>query len=97
MSPHFEVGLPGSVVAFKTLTLLLGGLITYFSYRAYRRTGSPALRALAIGFGLVTTGSLLAGITNLFVEVDLAVSLAIESGLTTFGFAVIVYSLYTQS
>lgn len=96
MSPH-TFTLPTSVVAFKTLTLLLGGLITYFSYRAYDRTGSPALRALAIGFGLVTTGSLLAGVTNLFIEVPVYVSLAIESGLTTAGFAVIVYSLYTQN
>jgi hypothetical protein len=96
MSPHIDIGLPSVVVAFKTMTLLLGGLITYFSYRAYKRTGSPALRALAIGFGFVTVGALLAGVTDIFVEVPINLTLAIESGLTTLGFAVIVYSLYAQ-
>jgi len=96
MSPHFDIGLPSAVVAFKTMTLLLGGLITYFSYRAYKRTGSPALRALAIGFGFVTIGALLAGVTDIFVDVPINLTLAIESGLTTLGFAVIVYSLYAQ-
>ncbi|QCC49981.1 DUF7521 family protein [Halapricum salinum] len=96
MSPHFDIGLPSAVVAFKTMTLLLGGLITYFSYRAYKRTGSPALRALAIGFGFVTIGALLAGVTDVFVDVPINLTLAIESGLTTLGFAVIVYSLYAQ-
>ncbi|QSG12267.1 DUF7521 family protein [Halapricum desulfuricans] len=96
MSPH-TFTLPPSAIAFKTLTLILGGLITYLSYRAYRRTGSPALRALSIGFGLVTTGALLAGVTNILLhDISIGVSLAIESGLTTAGFAVIVYSLYTQ-
>jgi len=96
MSPHFDYGLPSAVVAFKTMTLLLGGLITYFSYRASKRTGSPALRALAIGFGFVTVGALLAGVTDVFVDVPISLTLAIESGLTTLGFAVIVYSLYAQ-
>ena len=95
MSPHSITPMV-SVIAFKTLTLLLGGLITYFSYRAYRRTGSPALRALALGFGIVTTGSLLGGVTNLVIDGPLEASLLIESGLMTVGFAVIVYSLYTQ-
>jgi len=99
MSPHTHI-LPPTAIAFKTLTLILGGLITYFSYRAYRRTQAPSLRAFAIGFGLVTAGSLLAGVSNLllnqFIEVPIYVSLTIESGLTMAGFGVIVYSLYTQ-
>jgi hypothetical protein len=96
MSPHIDIGLPSAVVAFKTMTLLLGGLITYFSYRAYRRTGSPALRALAIGFGFVTIGAMIAGVTDQLTNLPINATLAIESGLTTVGFAVIVYSLYAQ-
>jgi hypothetical protein len=87
---------PLIVTALKTLTLLLGGLITFYSYRAYTRTGSKALRALAIGFGLVTLGALLAGVTDQILGLAINTSLVIESALTALGFGVIVYSLYAQ-
>jgi hypothetical protein len=87
---------PFIVTALKTLTLLLGGLITFYSYRAYARTGSKALRALAIGFGLVTLGAILAGVTDQVLGLALNTSLVIESALTALGFSVIVYSLYAQ-
>lgn len=83
-----------AVVMLKTLTLFLGGLITYFSYRAYRRTAARSLGALALGFGFVTVGSLLAGVADLVLGTRLAVGLLIESVLIAIGFAVIVYSLY---
>ena len=84
------------VVALKTITLLLGGLITYFALKAYRRTGSPALRALAIGFGFVTFGAFLAGIADQGLGIDRSFVLVIESALTAIGFAVITYSLYVD-
>lgn len=84
------------VVALKSLTLVLGGLITYYSYRAYRRTGSRPLRALAIGFGIVTLGALLAGVADLLPGIEQNVALAVESGFTVLGFAVIVYSLFVD-
>ena len=85
------------VIVFKTLTLVIGGLITFFAGKAYRRTGSPALRALAIGFGLVTLGAMLAGAADQFVGTpDRTAALAIESLLTTAGFGVILYSLYAD-
>ncbi|WP_435066603.1 DUF7521 family protein [Haloplanus sp. C73] len=89
---HLDVAL----VAVKTGTLALGGLITYLSLKAHRRTGSPALRALAVGFGLVTVGALLAGVGHQFTSLELAHSVVIESALTFLGFAVIVYSLYVD-
>jgi hypothetical protein len=85
-----------AVIALKTLTLLLGGVITYLSFKAYRRTGSNALRALALGFGFVTLGSLLAGVSDQVVRLDTGAVLLIESALAAVGFAVIVYSLYTE-
>lgn len=90
------------VVIAKSLTLVLGGLVTYFSYRAYRRTGSPALRSLAIGFGIVTVGAILAGILDqilpfIYADFDnFLFGVFVESWLTAIGFAVIVYSLYTD-
>ncbi|WP_132058796.1 DUF7521 family protein [Halorussus amylolyticus] len=84
------------VVALKTITLLLGGLITYFAFKAYRRTGSPALRALSLGFAVVTLGAFLAGIADQATGIDRSFVLVIESGLTALGFAVITYSLYVD-
>ena len=90
MSPQITT----AVTILKTLTLLLGGLITYHSFTAYRRTASRALRALALGFGFVTVGALLAGIVDQLVSVDPSIALIVESIFTTAGFAIILYSLY---
>jgi hypothetical protein len=88
--------LPTLVAGLKTLTLALGGLVTYFAYKAYSRTESSALRALTIGFGLVTLGALLAGVADQFLVDDRNVALVVESLLTAAGFAVITYSLYVS-
>ena len=85
-----------AIVAMKTITLLLGGLITYFSFRAYRRTDSVALGALAAGFGVITGGSILAGSLNLLLGVDLQYSVLLQSVATALGFAVITYSVYAE-
>lgn len=90
------VSVTALVVALKTVTLTLGGLITYFTYRAYRRTDSPALRALAVGFGIVTLGAFLAGIADQVLGVDRTTVLVIESTLTAVGFGVITYSVYVE-
>lgn len=86
--------IPLLVIAFKTLTLCLGGFITYLAAKAARKTGSPGLRYLAVGFGTVTLGSLLAGTADQALAVDTGTALTVESGLTTVGFCVIAYSLY---
>ncbi|MFB6160729.1 MAG: hypothetical protein ABEJ61_06085 [Haloferacaceae archaeon] len=85
-----------AVVALKTLTLVLGGSITVYAHRAHRRTGSDALRALAVGFGTVTLGALLAGIVDRLLPLDPNLALAVESLFTTVGFAVILYSLFVE-
>jgi len=84
------------VIALKTLTLALGGLITFFAFKAYRRTGSPALRALTIGFGIVTLGALLAGVADQALNLRRSTVLVIESALSAVGFAAIAYSLYAD-
>ena len=87
---------PNLIVAFKTVTLLLGGLITYFAFKAYRRTGSSALRALSVGFGIVTAGALLAGLVDQVLHYQALDALLVESALTVVGFAIILYSLYAE-
>ncbi|MFB6073360.1 MAG: hypothetical protein ABEJ88_10400 [Halobacterium sp.] len=84
------------LIALKTITLLLGGMVTYFAAKAWQRTGSPALRSLAIGFGFVTLGALLAGVADQFLGVERTFAVLTESALTAVGFAVIVYSLYAD-
>ncbi|MFB6352943.1 MAG: hypothetical protein ABEJ92_02545 [Halobacteriales archaeon] len=85
-----------AVVVLKTLTLVLGGTITYLAFKAFRRTGSAALRSLTLGFGLVTLGALLAGFVDQLAGFRTDAALVVESALTVAGFAVIVYSLYVD-
>lgn len=94
MSPH-EATIPTAIIAVKTLTLILGGLITYLAFKAYRRTNARSLAVLSMGFGIVTLGTLLAGVADQFLHLGFTMSLLIESSLIAIGFAVIVYSLYT--
>lgn len=92
MSPHFNL-----VVTLKALSLVMGGLITYFAYSAYQRTGALALRALAVGFGIVTLGALAAGLVDQLLGPDArTTALLVESALTATGFGVILYSLYAE-
>lgn len=92
MSP----ALTTTVVVLKTLTLVIGGSITFYAFKASRNNGSAALRALALGFGIVTLGALLAGIVDQLLPLDPTVSFVVESLFTTVGFAVILYSLYVE-
>lgn len=84
------------IIVTKSIILLLGGLVTSLSYKAYRRTHAAALRALAIGFGIVTLGALLAGAAHQLLGVSLASGIFINSLLTALGFVIITYSLYVE-
>ncbi|RXK49359.1 DUF7521 family protein [Halorientalis pallida] len=85
------------LTAAKVVTLLFGGTLTLLSGRAYRRTGSPALRALAVGIGLVTAGAILGGALHQVVGLPLEASATVQSVFTAIGFGVLTYSLYTES
>ncbi|MGQ3328333.1 DUF7521 family protein [Halorubrum sp. FL23] len=84
------------IIVAKTAILVLGGSITYYALRAYGRTGNPSLRALAIGFGIVTVGALIGGVSHQIIGSTLAVGIAINSLLTAVGFGVVVYSLIVK-
>ena len=84
------------IIVAKTAILLLGGSITYYALRAFRRTGDPSLRALGIGFGIVTAGAVLGGVFDQLIDAGFEMGVAINSVLTAIGFAVIVYSLYVE-
>ena len=84
------------LVVTKTVTLILGALITFLAYRAYRRQRARALRALMVGFGLVTAGSALGGALYHVADVGFTLGVSIESLVTAAGFGVLVYSLYVS-
>ncbi|MFT4889690.1 MAG: hypothetical protein ACI9YT_000601 [Halobacteriales archaeon] len=84
------------VVFAKTVTLVFGGIITFYTFRAFRRTGSPALRSLTVGLGLLTLGALLSGGTHTLVGGSTAIGIGINSTLMAAGFASMTYSLYVR-
>ncbi|MCL9813794.1 DUF7521 family protein [Natranaeroarchaeum aerophilus] len=98
MSPHETAGaeVTTALAIVKTLILILGTIITYYAFKAYRRTQSTALGALALGFGAITLGSFLAGVATDILGVPLAAGILIESLLVLVGFAIIAYSLYAR-
>ncbi|RQH01836.1 DUF7521 family protein [Natrarchaeobius oligotrophus] len=95
MSPDASTtGVEIALAVVKTLLLVVGGVITFFAYRAYRRTRQSPLGYLAVGFGLVTAGLVLAGMLYEILGVALGTGLLLESLLMLAGFLVIAYSLY---
>ena len=98
------VHIPGSqigIVVSKTLILVLGGLISYFSFKAYRRTGTPQHWWLTLGFGVITLGAILGGVLDIAVEMYLGedllyTSVFVSSTMTAAGLGVILYSLYVR-
>lgn len=95
---HFATApvLATALIVVQTAILVLGGLITYFSFKAYRRTGESSLRALTVGFGIVTFGAIVAGVLDLILDLNLVVGVLVDSVLTLIGFAIITYSLYVE-
>lgn len=97
MSPHIgDTEITIAITIVKTLVLLVGSVITYFAFKAYRRTRQSALGYLAAGFGIVTLGLVLAGTGYELLGVDFEVGILIESLLVLVGFSIIAYSLYVQ-
>jgi|APHM01.1.fsa_nt_gi hypothetical protein len=89
----------GTAIAVTKLgTLVLGGLISYLGWQAYARTGAAPLRALAVGFAIVTAGAAVGGVVDQFVFTAQSTlwGILISSVLTLVGFGVITYSLYME-
>lgn len=82
------------LIVANTLIVVLGTTITYLATRAVRRTGSSALQSLALGFGFLTLGGIIAGFLNQFMGVGLRRAFLLQSLLTALGLAVLTKSLY---
>lgn len=81
------------IAAANALSLAFGASITWFAFRAFRRTGLRALGGLSLGIGLVTLGMVLGGFLHQFTGLPLLSSLAIQSTCVALGFAVLAGSL----
>lgn len=84
------------IIIVKTLILISGGVVTYFAYKAYRRTGQRSIGLLSLGFAFITVGLLLAGLFTQVLAFPLRVSILIESSLVLIGMLIIAYSLYDK-
>ncbi|WP_226482208.1 DUF7521 family protein [Natrinema amylolyticum] len=79
-----------------TATMLTGGAVAALAYRAFRRTGAAALRAVAAGFGVIVAGSVLGGGVHL-VGGAVGLGVALQSAITALGFGLLLYSLYAET
>ncbi|WP_181692271.1 hypothetical protein [Natronomonas sp. LN261] len=88
-----DFGIRFTIVVTKTLIFLVGGVVTYLAFSAYRRTNDRSLGFLTAGFGLIVIGVLLAGFTFELLNVTFRVGVLIESLFILSGLSIIAYSL----
>ena len=92
---HSTIGLEVqlAIAVVKTLILVVGGVVTYLAFSAYRRTYDRSLGFLSVGFGFIMVGVLLAGLTFELLSVSLGVGILIESLFVLIGLSIIALSL----
>ncbi len=84
------------IVGAHTVIFVFGGTITVFAYRAFTRTGSKRLKALAVGFGVSTVGTLVSLGGHQLGLLALLYAVALQSLAIAAGFVVLAYSLQTS-
>lgn len=77
----------------RVVVLGLGVAITYYSFRAFQRTGARYLRDASLGFAIITVGVFVEGVLFEFAGLDLTVVHIIESIALGLGFLVLLISL----
>ncbi|MFG1530543.1 MAG: hypothetical protein AAFA34_04645 [Thermoplasmata archaeon] len=73
--------------------LVVGAIIAIQSFRAYRRTRSPALALLGLGFVLISVAAAVAGVLYELFSQDLLTAWVAFSTFDLAGFLVILYSI----
>lgn len=77
----------------KTIAVLLGLLLTWFAWRAYRIKRERTLLGLAIGMGVLTLSAIAEGAVYNFLNWPLVASQTVGALTTVGGFGVMLYSL----
>lgn len=86
-----------AIVSANTVTLVVGGFVTLLAHRAHRRTGSGSLRALTVGLGCITVGTLLGGLLHQSGVASLLVGVTVQSLFIALGFLLLGWSLVRRS
>lgn len=81
----------------KVLLVVMGAVVVWLSGRAWRRNKSSAMFFLALGFALITAGSVAAGILFEFLRFGLLEVSIAEGVVQLLGFGMIIYSIYGRS
>lgn len=78
----------------KLIIVLLGTVLVYLGTKSYRKTRSSAMIFLVLGFGLITAGSVAAGILFEFLGFQLIEVEIVESVMVIIGFGSLIYSIF---
>lgn len=78
----------------KLIALFLGAFIVYLAYKGYRRNASRPLLYVALGFGLITAGTIAEGVLYVILRSELLGAIATGTAVTVLGFLTIIYSIY---
>jgi len=89
MDPTFT-----AVVMAKTTIVACAATLAILGFRAYRRTGAPALRTLAVGFALITVAGLAGGVGFQTGTISFEECVAVQSVGTAIGALIVTYSLF---
>ena len=79
----------------KIVALVLGAFIVYLAYKGYKRNSSKPLLYVALGFALITAGTIIEGILYVMVGSELLSAIATGTAVMVLGFVVIIYSIYS--
>ena len=79
----------------KVVALILGAFIVYLAYKGYKRNSSKPLLYVALGFALITAGTIIEGILYVMLGSELLSAIATGTTGMVIGFAVIIYSIYS--
>ena len=79
----------------KFVALILGTFIVYLAYKGYRRNSSKPLLYVAVGFALITAGTIAEGVLYVVLGSELLSAIATGTAVTVLGFIVIIYSIYS--
>ena len=80
--------------ATKIVALFLGAFIVYLAFRGYRRNRSKPLLFVAMGFALITAGTIAEGLLYVMLGSTLLAAIATGTAVTVLGFIAILYSIY---
>lgn len=78
------------------VALLFGGSVSYFSFRAYRRTGAREFGVLCLGVALLTIGLIGHAEFGWALVADGTIRPVVPAVLSATGLGLVLYSLYAR-